>query len=575
MTTLIILAGALLYIILYHTFGNFLSNKIIKADDSKKTPAHSCYDGIDFIPARKTVLFGHHFASIAGAAPIIGPVIALAWGWLPALLWIWLGNIFIGAIHDYIALMSSVRLKGASIQLIAIDFFGRKTGRYIQWFIFFLLLLVIAAFSAVIGTTFASRPQVASSYFFTIIAALVLGFLLYRIRMNFKLATIIGITLLILSLWMGNIYPIRLSYNMWMIILFLYIIIASALPVNVLLQPRDYLNSWLLYAGMALGIIGGLFSFHPFRTPYITNFAPLVLGEKPTPFWPVIPLIIACGSLSGFHSLVASGTSSKQLDKETDGLFVGFGSMFTEGMLSTIVIVCIASFGSIIFNEKLGISLPFVRWGSEYSSFLNSKNIGGPVSFFSLSYARMINRAMPFLSEKIIGVFAAIWVSSFALTTLDTSNRLGRYVISDISSNIGGQYFKLRNLLKNKWVASIIPAAFGMFLAISGKYKIIWPAFGAANQILASVALITGTMWVMKTCSIKNSIWVFIPSLFLWLTVTCALVWFIVFILPGYIEKNITTGVALSLVSLLMLAINIVILKSFLKEGRFLKWNQK
>ncbi|MBN1521820.1 MAG: carbon starvation protein A [Candidatus Aureabacteria bacterium] len=563
MASAVIIAGILIYVFLYHIFGGFLAKKIIKVDDSRKTPAHSHYDGVDFIPARRTVLFGHHFASIAGAAPIIGPVIALAWGWLPGLLWVWLGNIFIGAIHDYFALMASVRCRGCSIQFIAMDFFGKKTGRYVQWFVLFLLILVIAAFGAVVGKTFESSPQVASSYFFTVLAALALGVLMYRLKMEFKLATLIGIALLGLSLWLGKLFPVSLSYNTWMVILFAYIVTASALPVNVLLQPRDYLNSWLLYAGMVLGVVGGLGSLCRFTAPAVTQFAPVVLESRATPFWPIIPLIIACGSLSGFHSLVASGTSSKQLDKETDGLFIGFGSMFTEGMLSTLVIVCISSFGLMIFQEKLGASPLPGSWGRDYSSLLNHEKIGGPVSLFSLSYARMISRTLPFISEKILGIFAAIWVSSFALTTLDTTNRLGRYVISDLSSDLREKSQVFHHLVTNKWIASLIPAVLGIFLAASGKYKVIWPAFGAANQLLASIALITGTLWVIKASRIKRSAWIFIPSVFLWVTVTCALAWFIVFVLPGYIRENILTGIILAVISVAMMVINLLLSKSF------------
>jgi len=359
MTAIIILVGILLYLGLYFTYGKKLERDVVKVSDSAEAPSSRIYDGIDYVPARKEVLFGHHFASIAGAAPIIGPALAMAWGWLPGLLWIWFGNVFIGAVHDYLALMASVRYDGRSIQFVASDLLGRRTGKAFYWLVFFLLVLVVAAFAAVIGGLFVKTPAIGSSYAFKILAALVLGVLLYRTRLSFGVATVIGVLMLIAALELGVLFPVSLGYNAWMIIMFFYIIIASAIPVNVLLQPRDYLNSFLLYAGLILGFVAAIFAFRGFEVPAYTAFAPVISGGKSTPFWPAIPLIVACGSLSGFHSLVASGTSSKQLAKERDGLFIAYGAMFTEGFLSTVVVVAIAGFGyTAIRNAGAAMNVP-------------------------------------------------------------------------------------------------------------------------------------------------------------------------------------------------------------------------
>ena len=247
MTALIIVIGFLLYLILYFTYGKKLERDIVKASDDNEAPSKRLYDGVDYIPARKEVLFGHHFASIAGAAPIIGPALAICWGWLPGLLWVWFGNIFIGAVHDYLALMASVRYDGKSIQFVASDLMGKRTGTAFYWLVFFLLILVVAAFGAVVGGMFVKTPAIASAFIWMIVAALILGVLMYRMKMNFTAATLIGIVLLIAALWLGVAYPIKASFNTWMVFLFFYIIIAAAIPVNVLLQPRDYLNSFLLY----------------------------------------------------------------------------------------------------------------------------------------------------------------------------------------------------------------------------------------------------------------------------------------------------------------------------------------
>ncbi|HKK65358.1 MAG TPA: carbon starvation CstA family protein, partial [Clostridia bacterium] len=344
MTTLIVVVGLAVYVLLYLTYGKKLERSVVKATDDE-TPSQRMFDGVDYVPAKAPVLFGHHFASIAGAAPIVGPVLAMAWGWVPGLLWVWFGNIFIGAVHDYLALMASVRYDGRSVQFVASDVISKRTGKTFYWLVFFLLILVIGAFGAVLGNMFIANGQVPSAYILKLVAALILGVLLYRVKMNFTAATIIGIIMLVLAIIGGHQFPINASRDVWMLVMFFYIIIASAVPVNILLQPRDYLNSWLLYIGLAIGGIAAIFSFAGFTAPAFTSFSPIVSGGQPSPFWPVIPLIIACGSLSGFHALVGSGTTSKQIEKEKHGLPIGYGAMLTEGFLSTIVIISVSGFG--------------------------------------------------------------------------------------------------------------------------------------------------------------------------------------------------------------------------------------
>ncbi|MCF8039726.1 MAG: carbon starvation protein A [Desulfohalobiaceae bacterium] len=571
MTTLIIVVGFLLYMFFYFTYGKKLERDVVKASDSNEAPSKRIFDGVDYIPARREVLFGHHFASIAGAAPIIGPALAICWGWVPGLLWVWFGNIFIGAVHDYLALMASTRYDGKSIQFVATDLIGKRTGTAFYWIVFFLLILVVAAFAAIVGGMFVKTPEIASAYAWKILAALILGVLMYRAKMNFALATIIGIAMLIAAIGLGSLQGISLSYISWMWIFFFYIIIAASIPVNVLLQPRDYLNSWLLYAGLILGFIAAIFAFKGFEVPAFSTFSPILLGGKPTPFWPAIPLVIACGSLSGFHSLVASGTTSKQLTKESDGLFIGYGSMFTEGFLSTIVIVSIAGFGYTALKNA-GISaetLNFDNWGAMFTKASASVGLS-KANLFVQSYADMVNATwLGFLPTKIVKIIAGMWVASFAMTTLDTTNRLARYCLSEMALPLKDKTTGLYNLLTNRWIASVIPAAIGIWLAASGNWLIIWGSFGAANQLIASIALMSGAAYAAKKLKSKFANSAVIPAWLLWITVTAAILWFVVVVQPGAIAAKPVSGWTVMVILCVMLVLNFVFIYDFIKSKAY------
>ena len=574
MTTLIITTGLLVYLTLYLTYGKKLEQEVVQASDAQQTPAHRIYDGIDYIPARREVLLGHHFASIAGAAPIIGPALAICWGWAPALLWVWLGNIFIGAVHDYLSLMASVRYDGKSVQFVATDLIGKRTGYAFYWIVFFLLILVVAAFAAIIGGMFVRTPAIASAYAWKIFAALVLGVLIYRVKMNFGLATIIGIVLLCAAIWLGTVTPIKASYVTWMWIFFFYIIIASSIPVNVLLQPRDYLNSWLLYAGLVLGFLAALFALRGFEVPAFASFSPILLGGKATPFWPAIPLVIACGSLSGFHSLVASGTSSKQLEKETDGLMIGYGAMFLEGFLSTIVIVSIAGFGYTALQtaavaKGIEFTLNASNWGATFTG-LSGKLGLSKANLFVQSYADMVGATwLSFIPAQYVKVLAGMWVASFAMTTLDTTNRLARYCLAEMAIPLKESAEGLYSFLTNRWVASIIPAAIGIYLAASGNWLIIWGSFGASNQLIASIALMTGAAYVAKKLKSGFANAAVIPAWLLWITVTAALLWFIVVVQPAAIATKPAPGWTVMIILLIMFVLNFVFVFDFIRSKSY------
>ena len=568
MTTLIIVIGFSVYMILYFTYGKKIEKDVVMASDANEAPSKRLYDGVDYIPARREVLFGHHFASIAGAAPIIGPALAICWGWLPGLLWVWFGNIFIGAVHDYLALMASVRYDGKSIQFVASDLMGKRTGTAFYWLVFFLLILVVAAFGAVVGGMFVKTPAIASAFIWMIVAALILGILMYRVKMNFTGATLIGIAMLVAAIWLGVKFPITASFDTWMVFLFFYIIIAAAIPVNVLLQPRDYLNSFLLYAGLILGFLAAVFAFRGFEIPAFSAFSPILLGGKATPFWPAIPLIIACGSLSGFHSLVASGTTSKQIAKESDALFIGYGAMFTEGFLSTIVIVSIAGFGFTALKNagaamNVAVTLDAGNWGAMFTKTAGAVKLAS-VNLFIQSYADMVSATwLGFIPAKFVKVLAGMWVAAFAMTTLDTTNRLARYCISEMAAPLKESAAGAYNLLTNRWVASVIPAAIGIYLAWSKNFLIVWASFGAANQLIAAIALMTGATFVAKKLKSPFAGVAVIPAWLLWITVTSAIIWFMAVVMPGSIAAKPVPGWTVMIILAIMLVMNIIFIVDF------------
>ncbi len=563
-STILIIIGLGVYLIFYHLYGKYLQKSVVGVSN-KETPAKRLYDGVDYVPANKYVLFGHHFASIAGAAPIVGPVIALAWGWLPALLWIWFGNVFIGAVHDYLSLMSSVRYDGHSIQWVAGRVIKKRTSYIFAWFIFFVLILVVAAFGAVLGIIFVKKAAVPTAYFLQIFFALILGYIMYKLKWNFSISSLIAVIMLVVSIWAAVNYPFHASYQTWMIVFLIYIIIAAALPVNILLQPRDYMNAWLLVFGLVIGGIAVLFAFKPMSIPATTMFSAPIIGGKPSPFWPTIPLIIACGSLSGFHALVGSGTTSKQLSEEIEGLFIGYGGMLTEGFLSTLVVLSIGIAGAgVIGTAKSSILANPVAFGKNYIHIMKAS--GGPVGLFAKSYATVVYAVLG-IPKKFMALLAALWVASFAMTTLDTTNRLARYTFAEIMEPIKDKARGAYDFFTNKWVASFIPAAIGIALAWSGEWKLIWPAFGAANQMLASIALFTVSAWVMRVQ--KKPSWpIFSAAMFLWITVTSAMIWYLVVVAPSAIAKNPVQGWLLSIIMAVMILLNFMLMFDFSKPDK-------
>lgn len=554
MSALIAIIALVIYLVFYFVYGRTIQSKLLKSQDAPDAPSKRLQDGVDYVPTNKFVLFGHHFASIAGAGPITGPAMAIAWGWLPGLLWIWFGNIFIGAIHDYLALAASVRYDGRSVQFVAQDMIGKRAGTSFGWFILFLCILIVAAFGDIVAGQFAADGRVFSAFFLFCVAAIFTGFIMYKSPLGMGWGSLIGVVLIIAAFWLGGMIPINASKDVWFIVIFLYIVIAAALPVNFLLQPRDYLNSFLLYFGLLAGGLAALFSFGAFDSvPLFTSFSAKVISGQPSPFWPTVPLVIACGALSGFHALVASGTSSKQIASEKDALFVGYGAMLTEGFLATLVIISIASFGDVAMGD--------------WEAVLKTPALNR----FVLSYGSMVSSTLPFLTKEFMTLFAAVWVSSFALTTLDTTNRLGRYLVQEMALPLKDKSPGWYGILENKWVASLVIAFVGIFLARSGGYNALWPAFSGANQLIASIVMLTVAVWVKNKLNPKYTNVVLIPAIFLWVTVTVAIIWYEIVVIPTFFVNTkdvmkVITGSLVGLINIIMLVLNFVTIVSFTKN---------
>ena len=461
---ILVLIAFIAFAIALKIYGDYLG-KLVGLDDSKKTPAHTMTDGMDYIPAKAPVLMGHHFASIAGGGPILGPIQASVFGWLPCFLWIVLGSIFIGGVHDFMSLISSVRHEGKTMGEVVGKNVGKSAKILFLIFVWLALVLVIAVFAILVASTFAANPSVATASILFMVIAVGMGFALYRKGVSLGVVTIIGVILLFLSIWIGLRAPLALGAKTWIYLLLVYVFFASALPVWTLLQPRDYLSSFLLYTALGGAVIGILFgaSKLSLQLPSFTSF------HQPVGYlFPMLFVIIACGAISGFHSLCASGTTSKQLDKESDAKVIGYGAMLLEGLLATIAL------GTAAILTKAGLADGLANWG-------------GPVGVFAHGMGSFL--ANLGIAEKTGIAFGALTVSAFLLTTLDTATRLGRYALEELTAGWAPA-------LSNRYVATIITVIAGGALALSGTWSAIWPVFGASNQLLAGLALLGATAWL-------------------------------------------------------------------------------
>jgi carbon starvation protein len=470
----------------------------------RPTPATESPDGVDYIPARHwTMLFGHHFASIAGVAPVVGPVLACAiWGWLPALIWVVVGSIFLGAVHDFSSLMASLRAQGRSIAELAESHLGHRVRVIFGAFLWLTLVLVVAVFARFGAMTLTQEPRVVIPTFAVIPIALIVGVMMYRWRWPQVPATVLGIAMLAGMLVVGYYYPIREPWGEhtlvgWTIILLAYAYIASITPVNLLLQPRDYLSTFVLYIGLIAGYVGLVLTRPEISAPAVLSFDSLK-----GPMWPMLFVIVACGAISGFHSLVASGTTAKQLAREANAPRIAYGAMIVEAALAVLAIVAVTA----------GLA-----WRSGQTPLASVIEQGGPspLVVFANGFATLTE---PLFRNPVLGALVAMTVlKTFVMTTLDSATRITRYIGEELfAEGLGIRLFKNRFLS----TALIVGAAF--YLSI-GSWQSVWPVFGSANQLIAALALLVLTVVLWRRGSPVS--YTLLPFLFMMATTVGALLY--------------------------------------------------
>jgi carbon starvation protein len=499
--------GLVAFYLAYRYYSKFLAEKIYRLDPNFKTPAHELEDGVEYVPTHKHILMGHHFVSVAGAAPIVGPAIAMIWGWVPAFLWVVIGSIFGSGAHDFGSIWVSARHKGRSIGDLTASLISQRTRALFLLVIYFLVLMVNAVFALVIAALFIRYPTSVIPVFVEIPLALGIGWFIYKYKragifLPSIAAVVVMYLLVILSAaygWEVKVPEIRTAVVTWVLILVGYGFISALLPVWVLLQPRDYINGHQLYFGLAfvfLAIIVGTFTAG--GLPVVAPALRLSPPEAP-PIIPFIFITIACGAISGFHCVVSSGTTSKQLEKETDARPIGYLGSLGEGSLALLAILaCAAGFATV------------AAWDQHYATWGGANSLGAKVGAFVNGIGYFLNQAFG-ISPIIGATFAAVVVVSFAATTMDTGLRLQKYVTAEFGD--------LLNLpaLKVGWVATLIAAGTTAFLALhDGQGKgglIIWPLFGTTNQLLASLALLVISVFLRKLN--RPTVYTLTPMIFL------------------------------------------------------------
>ena len=540
MSLIIAVAAFVLYLIAYNTYGRYLARKLFRLDPDAHTPAHQLSDGVDYVPSRKQIVFGHHFTSIAGTGPIVGPAIAIIWGWVPALVWVVVGCIFMGAVHDFGSLVVSMRHKGRSLADVCDELINPRVRILFLSIVTFGLIIVIAIFCLVIASIFDMAPESVFPVWMEVPIALGLGFVLARCKSAkaVVLCTIAAVGLMYLTVWIGSICPIAIPVArpvvVWSLILLAYCFVASVLPVQTLLQPRDFINAYQLYIALALLALGLVVA----RPDFVAPAANLSPAAAPSP-WPLLFITIACGAISGFHSLVSGGTTAKQLSRETDAQIIGYGSMLLEGILAVLVIIAVgagigldynavikvdhanpkleaaglktvAEFHKFTEDRNLDVKLgapkvdekktvytsdkmtgaPAFAW--HYRSWGAAKGLGPKVNAFMRGASNMMaTLGLPMvLCMTIMGVF----VASFAGTTLDTATRLQRYIIGEFGAATGAKF------LANRYFATFVTVVAAGALALhDGQGKgalILWPLFGTLNQLIAALALLVVSVYL-------------------------------------------------------------------------------
>jgi carbon starvation protein len=491
------------YWVAYNTYGKWISKKIFGLNDKNPVPAKEFEDGVDFVPTKKHILLGHHFTTIAGTGPIVGPAIGVIWGWVPAFIWVFFGSIFMGAVHDFTSLVISARHQGKTIGELTGNLINERTAKIFLVLIQFLLWIVLAVFAMIVALLFIMYPQSVFPVWMEIPIAMWLSYMVYNKGKNDTLYSIIAIILMYVTIAIGVVLPISgISLLGWIYILMIYVFIASTMPVHKLLQPRDYINSHELLIAMGLLVLGVIIGH-----PKIVAPAFQTVPDAP-PLFPILFITIACGAISGFHSLAASGTTVKQMEKETDAHLIGYGGMILEGVLATIIIIAVTA--------GLGMNGGGVQaFTSHYASWATASGLGAKLAAVINGSANLMHSyGIPLDLAKTI---MAVFIVSFAGTTMDSSTRIQRFALQELFSNKKGEV--VVKPLKNRFVATAIVILAALALALStgdGKGALtLWPVFGALNQLLAALALLIGTVYLAKK---KKPIWITgIPMIFMFI----------------------------------------------------------
>ncbi len=524
--SLYILIIIFVFLFAYFSYGKFLE-KNFRIQQSEELPSKKFQDGVDFVPTNKFVLLGHHFSSIAGAGPIVGPILAgLSFGWGPSLAWIILGTIFIGGLHDFSSLVISIRHNGLSVAQIANKYINKTTYKIFLLFIWLSLIYVVAVFADLAADSFALNPSVAQISIWYIIVAIIFGILVYRLRFNIITSTIITLTLILIGILLSLQYKFIFAHKQtWVVILLLYAFCASIVPVWFLLQPRDYLSSYFLYFTVIVGIVGLLFGKNSISYPVFISFYSKSIG----PLIPFMFITIACGAISGFHSLVASGTTSKQLDEIKNARFVAYGGMILEGVVASIALATV-----MMLNK--------------------TETVRNPQQIYALGIAKFaeIFGMKPEVGE-VVGYLA---ISAFILTTLDTATRIARYIFQEFTEKLGNKFSE--RIIAT--ICSLILPIIFLFWKIKDScgnvipcWKVVWPIFGSTNQLLAALVLLIVYTWVRKEkFNLKLSI--IIPVIFMLVITLSALVYNV------YIKLSSLTFDVITISSVFLLLLGIFII---------------
>ena len=543
----------------WFVYSKFIATKIYQLDPNFVTPANEFNDGVDFVPTNKYVLWGHHFTSVAGAAPIVGPAIAVYWGWVPAVLWVTLGTIFFAGVHDFGALWASSRHKGKSIGALSEDVIGKRTRALFMVVIFLVLLMVNAVFGVVIAGAFVNTPNAVFPAWSAIVVALIIGQLIHR-NFNLTILSVMGVLALYCSIYIGSVFPIELPQNMmglsananWIIILFIYAAIASMLPVWVLLQPRDFINGMQLFVGLFL-LYGAVFlSLPDISAPAFND----MMTEDAPSLIPLLFVTIACGAVSGFHGIVSSGTSSKQLDKETDARFVGYFAALGEGSLALITIVAVSG-AALAASPEI--------WHEIYDKY----GTAGAGTFIQ-GGAQMITNGWG-IPVSVTSTLLATMVALFAGTTMDSGVRLQRYIIQEWGEIYGIPLFKKGFAATLIAVTCCLLLAFGAGGASGSGGLTIWPLFGSTNQILAGMTLLVLSVMLIKLG--RPARYTLLPMIFVLIT-SC---WAAVIKLMEFWEASnwllVIIDIVVLVTSLLVILEAVSVISKFRKEKELKREN--